>query len=537
MGISTDTTGLKHIETLANQATQTLDGLIQSLEKEPSTPLSDYVPGIEQAYLRIKNDMGQSPDVLLRKIRVPACPQGPVLIACIDGLSDSQMVDQDIIAPLLQTTADPKTWDATTLTPIHISKGTQWSTITSDLASGNTLIMAPDLPFCWIVDTVKIPQRAIERPQTELSVRGPEESFNEILLTQMNQLRRRFLDKSLQFHDITIGRLQHTKVVVSYIKGVTNPDLIKTAIDRISDITIDGYANSGLISGLIRDHPHSIFPTVRATERVDVAVWRLNEGKIVILVDGDPFVLIVPAPLSDFYRTAMDYSSSWYDTSFVRLIRFTGWGLGIYLPALYIAFTEVNPSLIPSSLLIIMTGDHMGLPFPPIVEAGLMIFVIEILREAALRLPKILSTTIGTMGAIIVGTAVVKAGLVSPQIIVIMTLTALSLFSTPVYELIGSWRLMGLVMLIAAFFTGILGILIASVVMIAEFTTMSSFGAPYFTPWAPFRRSDWKDSLIRVPWTLFKTRSMVNRPLKPGMRSPRKEETSPHLHNRQQDSS
>lgn len=522
---------------MAQQATQTVDGFIQSLAKQPTTPVSDYVPGVEQAYWRLKNGIGRSPDILLRKIRVPACPQGPVLIACVDGLSDSQMVDQDIIAPLLQATADPKTWDETTLTPVHVSKGTQWSQMTSDLASGNTLIMAPDLPYCWIVDTVKIPQRTIDRPQTELSVRGPEEAFNEILLTQMNQLRRRFLDGTLQFHAMTIGRLQHTQVVVTYLEGVTNPDLIQTAIDRISQISIDGYANSTLISGLIRDHPQSIFPTLRATERVDIAVWRLNEGKIVILVDGDPFVLIAPAPLTDFYRTAMDYAGPWYDSTFSRIIRFAGWALGIYLPALYIAFTEVNPSLVPSAFIIIILGDHAGLPFPPIVEVILMIFVVEILREAALRLPKALSTTIGTVGAIVVGTAIVRAGLVSPQIIVLITLTALSFFSAPVYELTGTWRLMGFVMLTAAFLLGLLGIVLASVVMIAELTTMSSFGVPYMTPWSPFRWNDWKDAVVRIAWTGFKTRPVVNRSLKPNMRSPRPSQTSPHLYHRQHASS
>ncbi len=533
--ICTNLTGIKEIQTLTQQATQTLDGLIPSLAKAPTTPLSDYVPGVEQAYWRLKNGIGRSPDILLRKIRVPACPQGSVLVACVDGLSDSQMVDQDIIAPLLTTTADPKTWDETTLTPVHVSKGTQWSQITADLATGNTLIITPDLPYCWIVDTVKIPQRAIERPQTELTVRGPEEAFNEILLTQMNQLRRRFLDNALQFHPVTIGRLQHTKVAVTYIEGITNPELVKTAIDRLSRIAIDSYANSTLIAGLIRDHPHSIFPTIRATERVDVAVWRLNEGKIVMLVDGDPFVLIAPAPLSEFYRTAMDYTGPWYDATFVRLIRFAGWSLGIYLPAVYIAVTEVDPSLVPSALLIIILGDHAGLPFPPIVEVSLMIFVVEILREAALRLPKILGTTIGTVGAIVVGTAVVKAGLVSPQIIVLMTLTALSFFSAPVYELTGTWRLIGFVMLAAAFLLGMLGIIVASVVMIAELTTMSSFGVPYLTPWTPFRWKDWKDHMVRMDWTLFKTRPVVSRSLKPTMRSPGKPSASPHLYQRQRE--
>lgn len=499
------------------------------LQKNPTASADQYVPDVEAAYQRIQAGMGRSSDVILRKIATPACPDGPVLIACLDGMADTQMVDQDIIQRLLSSHTAPARWDETTITPAHISKHTTWAPLLQGLASGNTLIFAPGLPFVWVVDTVKYPQRNIERPQTELAVRGSEEAFTEVLLTQKTQIRRHFLTPMLQFYDIKIGRLQHTTVSIAYVEQLTNPALVETAIRRVKAIDIDGLATSTTIAGLIRDYPRSIFPTIRATERVDIVVWHLLEGAVAILTDGDPFALLAPAPLVDFYRTAMDYSSSWIDSSFVRTIRFAGWLLSMYLPAVYVALAEVNPSILPASLYIVMQGSHAGLPFTPTVEVLLMILIIEILRESALRLPKALTSTLGTVGAIVVGTAVVKAGLVDPQIIVILTLTALSLFSTPVYELTGAWRIVSFAMLASATVLGILGIVVVSVMVMTVIIDMQSFGTPYFAPWTPFRIKEIQDAFVRPPWTTFKTRWRGFRALHIAWRRPSPWSDRPHL--------
>lgn len=490
---------------LAHQAIQTMDTLTLITG-------TSYLPNVPAARARIQSAMGSSPDIILRELQVPSCLPDRVLIAYIDELADSQMVDQDIIGPLLTATSPPEQWDQRTLRPGHITARSQWPAILQDLSGGNTLIFAPGLPHVWSIDTVHFKERGIDRPHTELSVRGPSEAFNEDVYTVMSQIRRRFYDPALRFHAVTLGRLQHTSVMVASIHGLTNPALLEVVVARLEAVRIDGRPNATLLAGLIRDHPRSIFPTIRATERVDVACLALLEGRVVICVDGDPFVLIAPAPLIDFYRTAMDYADGWFDTSFIRLIRLLGWGIGIYLPALYIALTEVNTNLIPPALLIIIAGNHAGLPFPPLVEALLMIFVIEVLREAALRLPKALSTTIGTVGGIVVGTAVVKAGLVSPQMIVVITLTALSFFSVPVYELTGTWRLVDFLILIMAAIMGIYGMVLATLWLFGTLIAMESFGVPYFAPFAPFRLRDWPDVLIRVPWTLLRHRPTQARP-------------------------
>lgn len=520
---------LQQIDQNAKDLVLQLDGWVSDLSRHPGRSADRYGGDVEAAYRRLKSGMGRNSDVLMRKIQVPSVGSGTVLVVSIDGLTDTQMVDQDIIGPLLQAKTPPDTWDQTVLTPNHISKETRWPTLLQKLAAGNTLVFAPGLDFVWVIDTIKYTQRAIERPQTELAVRGPEEAFNEIILIQKTQLRRRFMSPALQFRDVTIGRMQHITVSVAFLEGVANPALVETAIQRVQAITVDAVADSTTISGLIRDHPNSIFPTIRGTERVDIVARRLSYGAVAILTAGDPFVLIAPAPLADFYRTAMDYSNNWIDSSFVRLIRFVGWAFGLYLPAMYIALTQVNPSMLPTALFVVMQGSHSGLPFPPVVEILLMILVLEILRESAIRLPKNLSTTLGTVGAIVVGTAVVRAGLVDPQIIVIMTLTALSIFSTPVYDLTGTWRVVNFCLLFAGTFFGLLGIIVVTMMVVATITDMQSFGVPYFSPWAPFRLREWTDALLRFPWNRIHRRWVAYRPQRAEWNWPQGRVPRPHL--------
>ncbi len=493
-----------------------IDGWLEGISAWSAGPVSTaYTPDMAAAHERIKSGMGQSPDVVLRWVDVPACAPGRVLVAYVDGMVDTQVIDQDVLGPLQTTVSPPSTWDRGTIRAGHVRPRRDWNDILEDLSAGSTVVLASGCAVAWSVETAKYKQRGLTRPQTETSVRGPDEAFNEVLATQITQIRRHFRTPALRFCILTAG-LQKTPVAVAYLKGVTNPALVESVVERLGRLPLEVWPNATAIGGMIRDHPRSIFPTIRNTERVGFAAWQLAEGKVVILVDGDPFVLIAPAPLADFYRTAMDYGGAWYDASFVRLIRMAGWALGVYLPALYIALTQVNNSVLPANLMIVIEGSRAGLPITPVSEVLLMVFTLEVLREAALRLPKALGPTIGTVGAIVVGTAIVKAGVVSPQIIVLITLTALAFYTAPVYELTGTWRVVNFCMLIGAAVLGLLGITAVTLLVMGELTRLSSFGTPYFEPWAPLRPVDWRDVAVRVPWAILHRRPTSARPLDVG---------------------
>ena len=503
-----------------------LDLLTLDLSRRAS--VETYHPDIALALARLQQGIGQSNDVQIRELRVPAV-DGLVLVVSIDGITDARMVDYDVVTPLLGAESPPDQRDSTISGGSPVTRETSWTTLLDALAEGSTLVMAQGLPFVWVVSTPMFPERSVDRPKTEMSVRGPQEAFTEILATQKAQIRSYIRNPALSFVDLTVGETQQQAVAIAYIDGTANPNVVETARLRLSAVQVSGVTSSNQIGELIRDHPRSLFPTIRATERVDIVIWRLMQGAVAVLVNGDPFVLLAPAPLVDFYRTSMDYSTSWPDATFTRMIRFVAWILGIYLPAMYLAIADVNPNLLPSDLFILMQGNHSGLPFSPTVEIVLMIIVIEVLREAAIRLPTVLSTTIGTVGAIVVGTAIVRAGLVDPQIIVMMTLTALALFASPTYELTGVWRVVGFSMLIGAAVLGLLGIILITMGMLVVVMDMESFGVPYFTPWTPFRLSDQQDTLVRLPWSMVTRHWTAYRPQKTTWRVPSRPATPPRL--------
>ncbi len=381
-----------------------------------------------------------------------------------------------------------------------------WEEFLRGYLIGEVVVAQSGTPGVVLMDLKKPPHRGVEAPKTEQAIRGPQEAFVETPTIQLAQLRQRLPTPQLAIDQITIGDRMPTACYVVYIDGLASPSVLDTLKQRLGAIEIDGPTNATRIGSLIRDHNWTFLPTVRYTERVDFAALQLQSGKVAILVPGDPFVITVPTTLADFYRTSYDYTSPWYDASFVRIIRLVAWAFGIFLPGLYIALTEVNPDLISPSLLDIVAGSHTGLPFTPFVEVMVMILVIEILREAALRLPTVLASTIGTVGAIVVGTSVVKAGFVSAQIIVVMTMTALSLFSGPAYELIASWRMINWLMLLSAFIMGIYGMLLVSLWLSIELVSLSSFGTPYFAPFSPWRPKDWGNFLWRTPWVYLRRR-------------------------------
>lgn len=481
---------------------QRIHSLLQDVQR--TIAMGSKVPPDRKSVLAfLDTSLGQSMDVTLRTVLSRA---GVTYVICyLDSLVDPQQVDDDIVRPLLHSTPDR-------ITVANLESTTDWADVLFAVVRGKTAVFPQGEARAYIADTQKPPHRSIERPQTEQSIRGPQQGFSDLITEQIGQLRRFLTTPNVVFEQLSIGRRSSTIIVYAYIRGLARPELVEQVREHLDRAEVDAVISSTVLASYLRERPYAIFPTVRSSERVDLAAWELLNGKVVILVNNDPFALWVPSTLADFYRTASDFGNPWYSASFIRIIRFLGWAFGLYLPALYLAVTEVNPQLVPPPLLILTAGSHTGLPFTPIVEVIVMILIIEILREAALRLPQMLGTTIGTVGAIVVGTAIVKAGFVSAQIIVVITLTALSFFSVPSYELIGSWRLVNWIMLLSAFVYGIYGIILATIGMTLYLVSLTSFGVPYLAPWAPFRPRDWENTLWREPWTQINTRLTEARP-------------------------
>lgn len=519
----TDITLAKDLITELKTLEERLSALLTDLGQQAS--LDQFSGDTQAAYQRLKNTVGQSPDVIVRQFTIGQNARIPAVLTFVDGLVDNTMVDQDILEVAQSFSQDQHLKDnpETCLNILqhavlgagHVSTETAWSTLVPKLMGGNTLVFVEGSSKVLVVDTVKFPARSISEPTNERSVNGPQEAFNEVILTSMNLIRRRIRSPNLHFDVITLGDLTRTSVAISHIEGVTNPELVAAVKKRLGAVQMDGVYLSQQLIPALSSNPWSLFPQVRSTERVDVAVRDLILGKVVILIDNTPYALTVPSTLMDFYQTTDDYTTSFWGASLERLIRFLGLFLGLLLPPLYIALTSVNPELLPAKLVLTIAGSRVGLPTPPFFEVLVMWAIIEVMREAAVRLPKQLSNTLGTVGAIVVGTAIVKAGIVSPIMIVIITLTALGLFTSPVFEMAVPWRVIFWFLIVTSYMLGLFGIILALLIILGHLASLENFGVPYLSPFGPYRSRDLKDSLLRFPQFAMKRRPAYLRAIKP----------------------
>lgn len=523
----TDIGLLQDLITETKTFSKELDTLSRTVRQNGSTTQSAdiYNGSVDDAYNFLKNTVGQSPDINIRRFFLGRIRRIPAVLIFNDGLADNQMIDQDIIV-LMQRYEDAES--LTTQGPAihqhvhdsivsvgHATAENKWSKLLPKMLGGNTLVFIQGASSVLVLDTVKYPARAIERPGTERAVKGPQESFNEVVLTQMNLVRRRIKSPQLHFDKITIGTLTHTMVIVAHIEGVTNPELVMAVKRRLRAAKIDGLQYSSTLGAFLSTHPLSLFPQVRSSERVDVVVRDLLQGKVGILVDNTPFALTVPSTFMDFYQTTDDYTVSFWTASMERLIRLFGLFVGLLLPPLYVAFVSVDPNLLPLKLIMTIAGSREDIPFPPLLEVLIMWVIIEVLREAAIRLPKGLSTTLGTVGAIVVGTAIVKAGIVDSLMIIIITLTALGLFTSPVYEMATPWRILFWVLVFASYILGLYGIVLVILMILTHLATLENFGVAYLSPFGPARLRDLKDTWLKFPGSMLTKRPTYLRTVHP----------------------
>lgn len=506
---------LKGLITETGRLAKRLGALLQDMKGDDD--LENFSGNVQSGYNRLKNTLGTSPDIIIRRFLIGEDAKIPALLTFVDGLAENQMVDQDTIAlsqrfdEAYRLVQDParahQIVHDTVISGGHVTVETSWNKLLLKLIGGNTLLFIEGCPSVLVIDTVKYPQRSLTTPQTERSVLGPQEAFNEVILTSMNLMRLRIKTPELRFDQMTIGTISHTMVVIAHIEGLTNPELLAAIKRKLSVADIDTLHFSSQLTPLLSTRSLSLFPQVRRTERPDVVARELSMGKVAILVDNTPFAIVMPNTLMDYYQTMEDYTISFWGASLERIIRFLGLFLGLLLPPLYISLTSVNPELLPTKMVITVAGSRVGLPLPPVLEVVTMWAIIEILREAALRLPKELSTTLGTIGAIVVGTAIVKAGIVSPLMIVIITLTALGLYTAPSYEMATPWRVLFWFLIVASAIFGLFGIILALLIILAHLSSLENYGVSYLSPFGPYRWRDLKDSLVRFP-----TSSLTKRP-------------------------
>ncbi|RCX20582.1 GerA spore germination protein [Fontibacillus phaseoli] len=358
----------------------------------------------------------------------------------------------------------------------------------------------------FLIDTYGPDKRNIEKSESESAITGPHDAFIETLETNISLIRRKIKSNRLKILKFRVGELTKTEVCVLYVDGLANMEYVDQMSERIKSIEFSSLYDGTILTQLIDDFPNALFPLFQTSERPDIAVSKLNEGKVVVIADQSPSVIIAPSSFFEFFTTPDDYYNRWAVGTALRLLRYMAFIITISFTSLYVSITTYHYEMIPENLLISLTESRSRVPFPPIIEALLMETTIEMLREAGARLPTKIGQTIGIVGGIVIGTAAVEAGFTSNILIISVAMSAIASFVIPSYTMSGSIRLIRFGLIILSGMLGNFGFVAGIALLIIHLSKLTSLGAPYTIPAAPLKPVDWKDIFIRGPFWSFHQR-------------------------------
>jgi spore germination protein KA len=469
---------------------------------------------------KVKEILGESSDVIIRHFVIPAFNNCRAFILLIDGLIDTKEIDDIILRPLMANSqfqmqknfiysAGPiRAIKEAGILATSVKEVQDWNKLFDAVLSGETILFIESCDTAIDISTRGWETRAVSEPVTESEVRAPRDGFIESIRTNTALMRRRIRDYSLRLDSMKIGVRTKTDVVIAYIDNLADKNILKELKSRIDRIDIDSILESGYIEEFIEDSPFSLFPTIEHTERPDKAAAAVLEGKIVIMIDNTPFVLIIPTTFWRFIQAPGDYYERTFVATFLRIIRAVALLLSLTLSSLYIMLVSFHQEMLPTPLALRMAAGREGVPFPAIMEVLFMETMFEIIKEAGLRMPKPVGQAVSIVGALVIGDAAVNAGLVSPTLLVIVAMSGISSFAIPSYSVTISFRLLRFGLIFLTGFLGILGFLGGTITIMLHLLSLRSFGAPFLAPISPIRKSGLKDLILRAPWW-----SMNKRPL------------------------
>lgn len=466
----------------------------------PSLPLHldpDYHVCLE----RMKGIFGKCSDVAFREIKVTDSARGFVVF--VDGMIKSEEVSDHILMPLVRFphhSSDPEALKMGNIIPPQVSDCMTYKDAVNSILAGNAVLFIQGHDKAIVINARGGTRRGVEEPQSEAVIRGPREGFNENLRTNTSLLRFKIKTPALKMQSFTIGEQTQTAVVLSYIDGLVDPEVIGEAEKRLKSIKMDGVLESGYIEEMIEDEPYSPFPQLQYTERPDTAAAALLEGRFAIFTDGTPLVLLGPVTFWSFMQASEDYYERYIVGNLIRWLRMVFIFIALFLPALYVAVSTYHQDMLPTNLLLSIAAARESIPFPALVEALIMEISFEALREAGIRLPKTIGQAVSILGALVIGQAAVEAGIVSAPMVIIVSITGIASFTIPRFNMAISIRLLRFPLMILAGVFGLFGIIVGLVLTTVHLCRLESFGVPYLSGMAPYKKKEQKDLLIRVPW-------------------------------------
>lgn len=380
---------------------------------------------------------------------------------------------------------------------IKIKEINNYQDICKYLNNGFVILLIED-DYSLALEVKKNLTRSIEKPMTETTIRGAMDSFTENIETNIGLIKRRLKTNKLWNEDMELGKYTKNKISILTIKGLTDSKIKDNIINKLNSLEIDGVTDAGTLKHLIENETKTIFPTSITTERPDKVVSSLLRGKTVIIIDNCPFVLIMPVDINDFFLSQDDKDSNYINNSLTRILRYLAFFITVLTPGIYIALTTFNQEMIPLELLTSFASQRSTVPFPAFFEALLMFISFEILRESDYRIPNVSNSALSIVGALILGEAAVNAGIVSPIMIIIVAITAISALVIVEPELSNAIKWYRILFMLGGTTIGIFGIFIVFIIFTTNLCSINSYGKSFTMPFTPIN-SDIKNSIIKFP--------------------------------------
>lgn len=459
----------------------------------------------------IKKTMGESMDLIARDMIITTKEKKVRIgIAHLNGLSDAKLINDTILETLPNRLENASKEDLephkildyfkyNLILMSELNEASDFANLFISLLYGDTILLIEGVNKCLFIGTKSYKERAIEKPSTNITVKGGKDSFTENLATNLALIRRRIRNPNLWIKKYIIGKTSNTLVALCYLNGVAEKKLIDEVERRINNIKTDNIIDASYVMYHLREKQKTIFPLMVDAERPDLASASLLEGRVLVLVDGSPFVIVAPSNFLQSLHSPDDFYMKTTLASFFRITRGISFFISLFIPAIYLTLEMFHSELLPIDLLYNIAGQRIGVPLPAIIEIFLLMIAFDLIREASTRMPAAIGPSLSFIGAIIIGEAAVQAGLVTFVAVIITTITALGTLAMADFDLSLAVTFLRYALYIIAAFFGLLGVVIGALLILTHLVSLKSFGVPYLTPLSPFKKKALGDSIIRAP--------------------------------------
>ena len=454
----------------------------------------------------LKELFANSADLTVREMNLNSSDNKKAAIVTIEGMCSKDTVAISIIETLLdykfaQSDSDSMIDEIqkSVLTSSEIVKFNTLEETVMFATSGFALILLDGTKQMLAIGSQGFSFRSVTEPESEVVQRGSREGFTEPLRINMTLIRRRIKSPDLVFETVTVGKNSKTQLMLCYLQKSVSENLLEKVRDRLNGCNLDTVLASGYLSDYLEDNSSkSIFSGVGISERPDTVCGKLTEGRIAILVDGTPSVIILPHLFVEEFQSVDDYSNRPYYASFIRILKYLSFIIAVFLPGVYTAFAQYHPEYFPTGLLIKTSESISQTPLPVTLEVFLITIVYEIMREAGLRIPKPLGHAVSIVGALVIGESAVSAGIISSSTLMVVATAAIcSYVTSPMYPTITVLRF--LFITVGGLF-GMWGIILATAIVLVNMCSKTSLGVPYMSSLAPFSLQSMRDVFIRSSW-------------------------------------